>query len=350
MGGQHLKHKILAIVEEEGAERASYALKLLQSEGELTIASTGKDPTTGRHVTQTYRVEGPVMIVLTTTASEVDEELLNRCLVLSVDEGREQTLAIHARQRRAQTLEGLLDREERGAVRRVHKNAQRLLRPLFVVNPLAPELDFASHVTRTRRDHMKYLTLIRAVTLLFQHQRPLKSTVHRGRRVEYIESTREDVALATKLAQAVLGRSLDELAPQTRRLLGEIEKLVGRTMQREGIERRLVRFTQRDVREWTHWGQTQTKVHMKRLEEHEYVIAHRRGPVVLYELAYGGDIGREPVFGEASSTYDADRSGADADRSGGGRASVGPSSRRSLVGHPRDSGGVSPANGLERSA
>ena len=67
MSGQDLKHKILAIVEEEGAERAAYALKLLQSEGELTIASTGKDPTTGRHVTQTYRVEGPVMIVLTTT-------------------------------------------------------------------------------------------------------------------------------------------------------------------------------------------------------------------------------------------------------------------------------------------
>lgn len=31
------------------------------------------------------------MISLTTTAIEVDEELLNRCLVLSVDEGRAQT-------------------------------------------------------------------------------------------------------------------------------------------------------------------------------------------------------------------------------------------------------------------
>ena len=48
LGESDLKHKILAIVEEEGAEKASYALKLLQSEGELTIASTGKDPTTGR--------------------------------------------------------------------------------------------------------------------------------------------------------------------------------------------------------------------------------------------------------------------------------------------------------------
>ena len=76
-----LKHKILAIVEEEGAERASYALKLLQSEGELTIASTGKDPHTGRMVTQEYHVEGPVMIFLTTTAVDIDEELLNLSLI-----------------------------------------------------------------------------------------------------------------------------------------------------------------------------------------------------------------------------------------------------------------------------
>jgi len=43
MSEQNLSHKILAIVEEEGAERARCALKLLQSEAELTIASTGKD-------------------------------------------------------------------------------------------------------------------------------------------------------------------------------------------------------------------------------------------------------------------------------------------------------------------
>jgi len=31
-------------------------------------------------VTQQYRVEGPVMLFLTTTAIDVDEELTNRCL------------------------------------------------------------------------------------------------------------------------------------------------------------------------------------------------------------------------------------------------------------------------------
>ena len=48
------------------------------------------------------------MIFLTTTAIELDEELLNRCLVLTVNEDREQTQAIHRVQREAQTLEGLL--------------------------------------------------------------------------------------------------------------------------------------------------------------------------------------------------------------------------------------------------
>ena len=112
MGQTDLKNKILAVVEEEGAQRAAYALKLLQSEGALTIASTGKDPTTGKLVTHQYCVEGPVMIFLTTTAIDIDEELLNRCLVLTVNEDREQTRAIHRMQRESQTLEGLLARSQ----------------------------------------------------------------------------------------------------------------------------------------------------------------------------------------------------------------------------------------------
>ena len=42
MGETDLKHRMLAIAEEEGAQRAAYALKLLQSEGELTIASRAR--------------------------------------------------------------------------------------------------------------------------------------------------------------------------------------------------------------------------------------------------------------------------------------------------------------------
>ncbi len=217
MGETDLAHKILAVAEEEGAERASYALKLLQSEGELTIASTGKDPQTGRLVTHEYRVEGPVAIFLTTTAIDVDEELLNRCLVLTVNETREQTRAIHRLQRERRTLEGLLAGQDRETIVRRHRNAQRLLRPLPVVNPYAPALTFLDTRTRTRRDHAKYLALIDAVALLHQHQRKVKTVQHRGLTVEYLEVELGDVELANRLAGEVLGRSLDELPPQTRR-------------------------------------------------------------------------------------------------------------------------------------
>ena len=80
---------------------------------------------------------GPAAIFLTTTAIDVDEELLNRCLVLTVDEGRAQTKAIHARQRASQTLDGLLAAQRRRRSCKLHQDAQRLLEPLAVVNPHA---------------------------------------------------------------------------------------------------------------------------------------------------------------------------------------------------------------------
>jgi len=193
MAEQDLKHKVLAITEEEGASRAAYALKLLQSEGALTIASTGKDPATGRLVTHQYRVEGPVMILLTTTAIDLDEELLNRCLVLTVNEDREQTQAIHQLQREAHTLEGLLSQQERDEILKVHQNAQRLLKPLSIVNPFARKLTFPDSLTRTRRDHIKYLTLIDSIALLHQYQRPVKTGTRNGRNVSYIEVAKDDI-------------------------------------------------------------------------------------------------------------------------------------------------------------
>ena len=296
MGETNLKHKVLAIVEEEGASRASYALKLLQSEGELTIASTAKDPETGNLTTHEYRVEGPVMIFLTTTAIEVDEELLNRCLVLSVDEGRTQTEAIHRLQRARRTLEGLFGRRERDHLIRLHQNAQRLLRPLAVVNPFAQALTFLSDKTRTRRDHEKYLTLIDAITLLHQHQRPVKTTTWRGEAIEYVEVTPEDLALANRLAHEVLGRSLDELPPQTRRLLAELVALVEKRAAAEGVKRSDVRFSRKELRDATGWSDTQLRVHLARLADLEYLAAYRDGAGgrFVYELVYDGHGESEP--------------------------------------------------------
>lgn len=290
MGEADLAGKVLAVVEEEGASRAGYALKLLQSEGELSIASTGKDTASGRLVTHTYTVGGPVAIFLTTTAVDVDEELLNRCVVLSVDEDRSQTRAIHDRQRAAQTLEGLLGDAERARVVKLHQDAQRLLRPVLVANPFAPRLGFADERTRARRDHTKYLGLIRAVALLHQHQRPRKTIAHDGQVLTYVEVTLDDIALANRLAHEVLGRSLDDLAPQTRRLLGHVDALVRTICATDDVARPDVRFTRRAVREHCGWSDFQVRTHLDRLVALEYVLVHRggRGQSFVYEALWDG--------------------------------------------------------------
>jgi DNA primase catalytic core len=290
MGETNLKHKILAIVEEEGASRASYALKLLQSEGELTIASTGSDPKTGTLVTQEYRVEGPVMMFLTTTAIDIDEELMNRCLVLSVNEDREQTRAIHRLQREKRTLAGLQRKERKQQVLTLHRNAQRLLRKLAVVNPYAAELTFLDDRTRTRRDHEKYLSLIDTIALLHQYQRPVKVTMAAGQRIEYIEVTLGDIAVANRLAHEVLGRSLDELPPQTRRVLQALHGWVEAEAKARELRRQDLRFSRSHVRQATALSDTQARIHLERLIAMDYVLVHRgtRGQSFEYELLYDG--------------------------------------------------------------
>lgn len=331
MGETQLKNKILAIAEEEGVEEAAYALKILQSQGELTIASTGKDATTGKLITHEYRVEGPVMIFLTTTAIDIDEELLNRCLVLTVNESREQTQAIHKLQRMRRTLDGLKADSEKQAILNLHRNAQRLLRPLAVMNPYAEQLGFIDDRTRARRDHEKYLSLIDSIALLHQYQRKTQTVNHAGQTISYVEVEPQDIETANRLAHEVLGRSLDELPPQTRTLLPLLHDYVADKCQALEMSQADFRFSRREIREVISWSDTALKVHMARLVEMEYLIVHRggRGHSFVYELLYAGEgqQGENFMTGLLDAEtlkheYDAKWSGQKASRSGSGQHQV----------------------------
>ncbi len=298
MGETDLKHKILAIAEEEGISQAAYALKLLQSDGELTIASTGKDDTSGNLITKDYRVEGPVMLFLTTTAIDIDEELLNRCLVLSVNEGRQQTQAIHAQQRKKRTLAGLQQQQQVQQIKRLHQNAQRLLKPLAVINPYAEQLTFSDNKTRTRRDHEKYLTLIESIALLHQYQREIKTIDVDGKAKPYIEVSLSDITLANQLAHDLLGRTLDELPPQTRKLLVLVNTYVKENSQSQQLTPADIRFTRRELRQATQWSDTALKVHLSRLVDLEYLLVHKDRDTqrYYYELLYNGPIDDKPFL------------------------------------------------------
>jgi len=71
-------------------------------------------------------------------------------------------------------------------------------------------------------------------------------------------------------------------------------------MSREKLAQAAVRFTRREAREWTKWGQTQLRLHLERLEEHEYVVVHRSGGATrlqFYQLADAGAEGGSLLAG-----------------------------------------------------
>ena len=146
--------------------------------------------------------------------------------------------------------------------------------------------------------------------------------------------------MSNRLAHAVLGRSLDELPPQTRRLLLLLDKMAAEACARLEIERAEYRFSRREVRAYTGWSNTALKVHMQRLEELEYLLVHRgvRGQSFVFELVYDGEgkdgapfvcglidlekLGEKHAYDEKWSGQKAGWSGQNGERSGSSQPQV----------------------------
>ncbi len=296
-----LAHKLIAIEEEQGAREATYSIRSIQSSKYLSIAATEKDSSTGRIRTAEYKVKGPVALMITTTEAEPDYETSNRFIMLTIDESQEMTERILQRQRESETLAGLIGRTGAEQVTRRHHNAQRLLRHLSVINPFASHLTFPAQSLQARRDHKKYLGLIKAIAFLHQYQREIKTVNKNGQAIQYIEVTLDDIEKANGLAAEILGRTLDELSPPSRLLLAMIRDNVLAECQRQAIEPGAYRFRRKDIRGWTKWSDSQIKRHVRQLEDLEYLysVQGKKGKEYVYELLYpgGGEDGKPFLMG-----------------------------------------------------
>ena len=284
-----LMHKVLALEEAEGLGEAAYSLRALQSSKKITVATTIKDPVTGKLKTDSYTVQGPVAVLLTTTQAALDEETASRFLTLTIDESKDMTETILKAQRQRDTLEGYLAELDKKAVIAKHHAAQRLLEPLVVINPYAEQLSFPVRSLRARRDNKKYLMLIKAIAYLHQRQRTVKEATRGAQTFRYIEVTKDDIRRANSLASQVLGACLDELTAPARNLLKLIHAMVADHCEQSTSATQNV-FTRRDVREATGWSDWQVRTHAKELEELEYLKARMGawGKEYVYELAWGG--------------------------------------------------------------
>jgi len=293
-----LKRKLLIIEERTGGEGADYSIRTLQSRQKLTQAVPIKDPNSGKIKTMTFEVEGPIAYLETTTSAEINHENATRCFEIYLDESIEQTRRIHQAQREAKTREGLVKKSAGETVKLRHHNLQRTLKPVCVEIPYAPVLDFPADSLRTRRDHERFLSLIEAVTFLFQYQRKQKEIVTgEGEKMTCIVSTVEDYARAYDLAKEVLWLTLDDLKKHARDLLDLIREMVRGKAEREREPEADITFTRREIREFTAWPDYQIKNYIRQLEDLEYLVLEQVKKRGQFEYRLNDPSDRRPLKG-----------------------------------------------------
>ena len=283
-----LTHKLLIVDERDGSEEAEYPIRTLQTRKVLKLAVPIKDPNSGKIKTAVLEIHGPIAYMESTTDQHINPENANRCFELYLDESEAQTRAIFAAQRRARTLDGWRDERQKEHTRRVHHNAQRLLRPVKIIIPYVDLIEFPAAWLRGRRDNDRFLSLIEGIAFLHQYQR---SAGPAEEAADYIEASVEDYAAAYDLAHVVFAQSTGDLPKPVADFLDDVERIVTEMARKQKTRVDALPFSRRLIREATRLPDHIVKRHMRQIEELEYIEVERspRGGSFRYRLAAASD-------------------------------------------------------------
>ncbi len=291
-----LKNKVLAIEEEEGMQDAMYSIRTLQSSQKLSIATTKTDSKTGKLSVDEYTVYGPVVIMISTTNPDaLDPETRQRFLVLTIDESVEQTRKILQIQRQRITMTGSKYSMDESSVTKLHHNMQRLLKPLTPIFPDDMVIEYPYKRLQMRREQRKYLSLIKAITLLHQHQRKTGTITRLDKTTfDYVLVDKRDVKLAKELGSQVFHRNIDDVSPTGRTLIKHIAELVSEktlsTPPGETPDYGNTPFTRKELREKIGWSEAQVRQNIEPLVELGYlaVLGGRQGTSFRYVMIDDG--------------------------------------------------------------
>ena len=158
-----------------------------------------------------------------------------------------------------------------------------------------------------RREQQKFVSLVKAITLVHQYQRKT-GTMKRvdGSKMEYVQATQKDIDLALELGREVFARNVDDVSPTGRKLLSEIVGLVKEKyddMKGSDPNRDLfmyeVPYSRKELRERIGWSETQVRRNIDQLVELGYIgrINGRQGSTFRYLLLDDGSADPEFCFG-----------------------------------------------------
>lgn len=217
---QHeLEHKLILIEDLDGALTVFYPLRELQTKRRISKTVTLKD-SKGNLKTITLTVEGPVCVSGCTTKEKIYEDNANRCLLLYIDQSKEQDKRITEYQTRSAA--GEINKEREQQYRELFKNIQRVLQPVKVINPYAKYIGLPEQVFKPRRTMTLLLGFIEAVTFYHQYQREMKRDENNQ---PYILTTIADIEAAFTLLKEILFSKSDELTKAARNFLEQLKAL-----------------------------------------------------------------------------------------------------------------------------
>src|SRR5690554_3622146 len=216
------KNKILLIEDLDGSYKALLPLREFMSNQYISKLANDPNPKTGKYEQVTLEASGPIVIAGATTKDRVYEDNASRSFSLHVNESTSHEENVLDYQNREAA--GLIDVESIQTVAKKIQNIQRVLNPeIRVINPFQPHLKLPEYVFTKKRTNTHYITLIKAITFLFQHQRRVLTD---SKGMKYIETTLPDVALANELSKESLLRKSDELSGQVREFFERLKTTV----------------------------------------------------------------------------------------------------------------------------
>jgi hypothetical protein len=278
-------NKSYFIAEGMGLKEAEYAIMQMISEGRLAIDYTKSDPQTGENKRGTHESKGPVQFNLTEPEEGLNEQLENRCVIITLNMTPQQTARIHDYQRKIASPDGIKLLEERERLCDFYRHVQREIQTLPVLNYFSPYLEFNTENHQARRDHKKYLTTCELITLAFGHQR---EKVYKDGRL-CVKTHLIDMALCHFIFRRIFKSSFDDLSIQTRHFL---EMMIMHFM-KESESRQIpfdqIWFYRKEMTTIARLSMNRTHVHTNRLIFHEYLIWRRDANGISYRFNFNVD-------------------------------------------------------------
>jgi DNA primase len=251
------KHKVLLIEDLEGVYNAFLPLREFMSKQSITKLTTDKDAK-GNNVQKMLMVEGPICVSGATTQESIYEDNANRSFLLIIDESQSHLNEVMHYQRKQQA--GLINETGQQQAKQLLRNAQRLLRPIKIINPYATQLEIPQCVFKKLRTNMHYLKLIEIVTFYHQKQREIK-TDQSGK--PYIETALEDIECANFLVKETLLRKSDELNGELRDFFERLKNTV--------TAKKVQSFYSKDIREQFRMNPMRINRYLRELESRGYI-------------------------------------------------------------------------------